>query len=219
MNYIKIEGIQDAYPERIEGTSEWYCCKIAANCFGDLYEAEEIVKAGHVYEGMNCVLIHYPDGQVYYPFVAKENVYVEAPAYCDGVLYFIVADFAEKWIQVVAFNTENFEQKTVFELPLDEVPSCYNLRIDVAPAMLLCESEDNVIEVLWPEKRTFKLNNHEVINFRDGDKVYFSEWFEDEEPDYNYYEQVVVRDWETGEEIERFDGRMHRMPNGDIWRM
>ena len=58
MNYIKIEGIQDAYPERIEGTSEWYCCKIAANCFCDLYEAEEIVKAGHVYEGMNCVLIH-----------------------------------------------------------------------------------------------------------------------------------------------------------------
>ena len=77
MNYIKIEGIEDAYPERIEGTSEWYCCKIATNCFCDLYEAEEIVKLGNVYEGMTCVLIHYPDGQVYYPFVAKENVYVE----------------------------------------------------------------------------------------------------------------------------------------------
>ena len=36
---------------------------------------------------------------------------------------------------------------------------------------------------------------------------------------YNYYEQVVVRDWETGEEIERFNGQMHRMPNGDIWEM
>ena len=41
----------------------------------------------------------------------------------------------------------------------------------------------------------------------------------EEEPDYNYYEQVVVRDWETGEEIERFNGQLHRMPNGDIWRM
>ena len=69
------------------------------------------------------------------------------------------------------------------------------------------------------EQKKFKLNDREVLNFRDGDKVYSSEWFEDEEPDYNYYEQVVVRDWETGEEIERFDGRMHRMPNGDIWRM
>ena len=62
------------------------------------------------------------------------------------------------------------------------------------------------------------MKDREVLNFRDGDKVYSSEWFEDEEPDYNYYEQVVVRDWETGEEIERFDGQMHRMPNGDIWR-
>jgi len=172
-----------------------------------------------VYEGMTCVLIHYPDGQVYYPFVAKENVYVEAPAFCDGVLYFIVADFAERLIQVVAFNTEDFEQKTVFELSLDEVPSCYNLRIHVAPAMLFCESENNVMEALWPEKKKFKMNDREVFNFRDGDKVYSSEWFEDEEPDYNYYEQVVVRDWETGEEIERFDGQLHRMPNGDIWRM
>ena len=218
MNYIKIEGIQDAYPERIEGTSEWYSCKLAANCFCDLYEAEEIVKAGNVYEGMTCVLIHYPDGQVYYPFVAKENVYVEAPVFCDGVLYFIVADFAERLLQVVAFHTKDFEQKNVFELSLDEVPSCYNLRIDVAPAMLLCESEAHVLEVIWPEKKTFKMNERQVLLFRDGNRVYFSEWFEEEAPNYSYYEQVVVRDWETGEEIERFDGQMHRMPNGDIWR-
>lgn len=219
MNYIKIEGIQDAYPERIEGTSEWYCCKIAANCFCDLYEAEEIVKMGNVYEGMNCVLIHYPDGQVYYPFVAKENVYVEEPVFCDGVLYFIVADFVEKMLQVVAFNTEDFEQKIVFELSLDEVPSCYNLRLDVAPVMLLCENEDNVLEVIWPEKKTFKMNEHEALMFCDGNRVYFSQWFEEPEPNYDYHEMVVVRDWETGEEIERFDGQMHRMPNGDVWIM
>ena len=218
MNYIKIEGLQDVYPERIEGTCEWYCCKIAANCFCDLYEAEEIVKMGQVYEGMTCVLIHYPDGQVYYPFVAKGNVYVEAPVYCDGELYFLVVDFTEKTIQIVAFNTEDFEQKVVLELPLETVPSCYNLRVEVAPVILIREREDNVLEVIWPEKKTFKTNNHETIMFRDGDKVYFSEWFEEEEPDYNYHEQVVVRDWETGEEIERFDGQMCRMPNGDVWR-
>lgn len=219
MNYIKIEGIVDAYPERIEGTSEWYYCKLATNNFCDLYEAEEIVNAGHVYEGMTCVLIHYPDGQVYYPFVAKENVYVEAPVFCDNVLYFIVADFTEKTIQVVAFNTEDFEQKTVFELPLDKVPNCYYLKLDVAPVMLYRVNEENVLEVIWPEKKTFKINDHQVLLFRDGDRVYFSEWFEEEEPDYNYYEQVVVRDWETGEEIERFEGQLCRMPNGDIWRL
>lgn len=219
MNYVKIEGLQDTYPERIEGTSEWYCCKIAANSFCDLYEAEEIVKMGNVYEGMTCVLIHYPDGQVYYPFVAKENVYVDSPVFCDNVLYFIVADFAEKILQVVAFSTENFEQKVVFEISLDEISNCYNLRLDVAPVMLFREDEEHYLEVLWPEKKKFKVNDREVLNFRDGNKMYFSEWFEETEPDYNYYEQVVVRDWETGEEIERFNGQLHRMPNGDIWEM
>ena len=224
MNFIKIEGLQDAYPERIEGTSEWYCCKIATNSFCDLYEAEEIVKAGNVYEGMTCVLIHYPDGQVYYPFVAKENVYVESPVFWNNMLYFLVVDFTEKILQVMEFNTEDFEQKVVKELSLDEVPNCYNLRLDVAPVMLLreenrCESEEHDLEILWPEKKTFKVKDHQVLLFRDEDKVYFSEWFEDPEPDYNYHEQVVVRDWETGEEIERFDGQMCRMPNGEIWRL
>lgn len=219
MNFIKIEGIVDAYPERIEGTSEWYYCKLATNNFCDLYEAEEIVNAGHVYEGMTCVLIHYPDGQVYYPFVAKENVYVEAPIFWDNKLYFLVVDFTEKTIQVVEFDAESFEQKTVFDIPLAKVPNCYRLLMDVAPAMLYRFDEDNVLEVLWPERKKFKLNEREVLLFRDGDRVYFSEWFEEPEPSYDYHEEVVVRDWETGEEVERFEGQLRRMPNGDIWRM
>jgi len=219
MNYIKIEGLQDVYPERIEGTSEWYCCKIAKNCFCDLYEAEEIVNAGNVYEGMTCVLIHYPDGQVYYPFVTKENVYVDAPVFWNDVLYFLVADFNEKSIQIVAFNTQDYEQKVVFELSLDEVENCYNLLLRVAPISLVRYSNDNVLEVLYPEKKSFKLGNNEGLMFRDEDRVYFSEWYEDPEPNYEYHEMVIVRDWNTGEEIERFDGQMCRMPNGDIWRM
>ena len=219
MNFIKIEGVVDAYPERIEGTSEWYYCKIAANSFCDLYEAEEIVNAGHVYEGMTCVLIHYPDGQVYYPFVAKENVYVEAPIFWDNKLYFLVVDFMEKILQIVEFDAESFEQKNVFELSLDKVPNCYRLLMDVAPPMLYRFDEDNVMEVIWPKKKKFQLNDHQVLLFRDGDRVYFSEWFEGPEPDYDYHEEVVVRDWETGEEIERFEGQLCRMPNGDIWRL
>ena len=62
----------------------------------------------------------------------------------------------------MAFNSEDFEQKVVSELSLDEVPSCYNLRLDVAPVMLLreenrCEGESHDLEVLWPEKKTFKM--------------------------------------------------------------
>ena len=224
MNFLKIEGLADVYPERIEGTSEWYCCKIATNCFCDLYEAEEIVKMGNTYEGMTCVLIHYPDGQVYYPFVAKENVYVDSPVYCNKSLYFTVTNFAENVLQVVAFSTEDFEQNVVCELSLDKVPNCYNLLLGVEPVMLYRlenrgESENNALKILWPEQKSFSMKDHQSFLFRDGDKMYFSEWFEEEEPDYNYHEQVIVRDWNTGEEIERFDGQLKRMPNGDVWVM
>lgn len=219
MNFIKIEGLQDVYPEKIEGTSEWYCCKIAKNCFCDLYEVEEILQAGETYEGMTCVLVHYPDGKVYYPFVTKENVYVDSPVFWDDVLYFLVADFNERTVQIVAFDTNDYEQKVVTELKLGESESWYNLMLHVAPVMLTRDTQENVLEVLYPEKKTFKMSDHEVMLFRDGDKIYFSEWFEEDEPNYEYHEMVIVRDWNTGEEIERFDGQLCRMPNGDIWVM
>ena len=58
----------EAYPEQIEGTMEWYYCKESRDCFGDLYEAEEIVKSGMSFSGMTCHVIHYPEGTVYSPF-------------------------------------------------------------------------------------------------------------------------------------------------------
>lgn len=215
MKFRKIEGLQDVCPERIEGTDEWYYCKIAKNCFCDLYEAEEIVKSGQVYEGMTCVLIHYPDRNVYYPFVTKENVYVDAPVYWDGALYFLVVDFTEKKIEIVAFDTAMYEIQTVEEFSLDEVENCYNLMLRVAPVVLVRDGNKNVLDVIYPEKKQFKMSNHEVFLFKDEEKMYFSEWQEDPE----YREMVVVRDWNTGKEIERFDGQLWRMPNGDVWVM
>ena len=215
MKFRKIEGLQDVCPERIEGTDEWYYCKIAKNCFCDLYEAEEIVKSGQVYEGMTCVLIHYPDRNVYYPFVTKENVYVDAPVYWDGALYFLVVDFTEKKIEIVAFDTAMYEIQMVEEFSLDEVENCYNLMLRVAPVVLVRDGNKNVLDVIYPEKKQFKMSNHEVFLFKDEEKMYFSEWQEDPE----YREMVVVRDWNTGKEIERFDGQLWRMPNGDVWVM
>jgi len=215
MKFRKIEGLQDVCPERIEGTEEWYCCKIAKNCFCDLYEAEEIVKAGQVYEGMTCVLIHYPDRNVYYPFVTKENVYVDAPVYWDGALYFLVVDFTAKKIEIVAFDTTMYEIQTVEEFSLDEVEDCYNLMLRVAPVLLVRDGNKKGLEVIYPEKKHFKMSNHESFLFKDEEKMYFSEWQEDPE----YREIVVVRDWNTGKEIERFDGQLWRMPNGDVWVM
>ena len=222
MKFRKIEGLQDVCPERIEGTDEWYCCKIAKNCFCDLYEAEEIVKSGQVYEGMTCVLIHYPDRNVYYPFVEKENVYVDEPVYWDGALYFLVVDFTEEKIEIVAFDTTLYEIQTVVEFPLSIVEDTYNLMLRVAPVLLVkynnqLEDDENKsgFDVIYPEKKHFEISNHESFLFKDEEKMYFSEWLEDPE----YREMVVVRDWNTGKEVERFDGQLWRMPNGEVWVM
>lgn len=213
MNFKKIVGLQDVYPERIEGTSEWYYCSVSKNSFCDLYEAEEIVGDGHVYEGMTCVLIHFPDGTVYKPFELKENIFVDEPVYWGGKLYFLSVDFHTRKMQIISFDEKSHEKNVVVELSLDEVEDCYNLMLHVAPVFLTREANDGYLEVVWPEKKRIKLEKRESLMFRDEDKIYCSEWFED--PD--YHEKVVVRDWHTGEITEIFDGQMMRMPNGEIW--
>ena len=214
MNFIKINGLQDNYPEDIEGTSEWYYCKIAEDTFCDLYEAEEIIKAGHTYKGMNCALIHFPDGTVYEPVTMQENVYVDTPVYWDGVLYFLVVDFNENRMRIVAWDTETKQTKMVKELLLNEVENCYNLMLRVAPITLVRYAKDDVLEILYPEKKNIQLGECESLYFRDGDKLYCSAWYEDLE----YHEKVIVRDYHTGEIQEVFDKQnMRRMPNGDVW--
>ena len=122
---------------------------------------------------------------------------MDSPVFWDNVLYFLVVDFNEKIIQIVAFDTQDYEQKVVTEMSLDEVENCYNLRLDVAPILLVQDRKENCLQVYYPEDKRFKIGDHETLLFRDGNKVYFSQWFED--PD--YHEMVIVRDWETGSEI------------------
>ena len=213
MKYLKIDGLTDVYPEPVEGTSEWYYCKLAKSTFCDLYEAEDIINSGNIYDGMNCVLIHYPDGEVIRPFEVEENVYVDAPVFYEGVLYFLVVDFNQKKIQIVAYTPKSQDKSTIAELPLSDVEDCYNLLLRVAPVLLIREANDGYLNILWPEKKKIEIGDTEGLMFRDGDNLYCSEWYEDSE----YHERIIVRDWNTGEVKEKFEGQMNRMPNGDVW--
>jgi hypothetical protein len=56
------------------------------------------------YEGMNCVLIHFPDGTVYYPFELMENRYVDVPVFWEELLYFLVVDFNIRQIQILSYD-------------------------------------------------------------------------------------------------------------------
>lgn len=215
MNLIKIDGIKDCYPEQIEGTNEWYYCKESKDSFCDLYEAEEMIKFGDKFTGMNCHLIHFPEGTVHSPFEMKENVYVESPSWDNGKLYFLVVDFSVQIIRIYEYFPMEKKLEIVKELPLTAVEDCYNLMLKTSPLMLCRDANKGVYEIIWPEHKTIEIGKTEGLLFRDGNDMYFSEWYEDPE----YHENVVVRDFNTGKIKERTPGYICRMPNGVYWRL
>lgn len=215
MNIIKIDGVTDCYPEQIEGTTEWYYCKESKNSFCDLYEAEEIIKAGEKFNGMNCHLIHFPEGTVHSPFEYRENLYVESPVWDDGKIFFLSVDFCEQIIQISRYFPEERRLEIIKELPLDTVEDCYNLTLKTSPLILCRDANKEVYEIFWPENKKIEIGKTEALLFRDGNDLYFSEWYEDPE----YHENVIIRDIDTGKIKEKFDGYLCRLPNGVYWKI
>ena len=79
--------------------------------------------------------------------------------------------------------------------------------------MLTRQGGDNHFQVIWPEKVDFEISTRESFLRRKDDRLYFSEWHED--PDYR--EEVNIRAYPTGELIEKIDGTVMTMPNGENW--
>ncbi|MFA9466215.1 MAG: hypothetical protein ACERKN_18265 [Velocimicrobium sp.] len=215
MNIIKIEGISEAYPERIEGTMEWYFCKVGKDGFCDLYEAEEIVKAGNIFPGMTCHLIHYSEGTVYSLFELEENVYVEQPVWDNGKLYFLRVDFIKQIIQIYSCFPDNQMLEIIKELALGILEDCYNLMLKVSPLMLCRDANNGIYEIVWPENIKIEIGQTEGLLFREGEDLYFSEWYENPE----YHENVIIRDLNSGAIKEKYQGYLCRMPNGVYWRI
>ena len=49
--------------------------------------------------------------------------------------------------------------------------------------------------------------------FGDGDELYFETWYED--PDYR--DEIVIRDFHTGDVLGRLPGILMTTPDGDVW--
>ena len=215
MNIIKIKGIPESYPELVDGTIEWYFCQESKNCFCDLYEAEEIVKSGEIFSGMTCHLIHYPEGTVHSPFELKENVYIEKPIWDKGKLYFLSVDFYKQKIQIYSYFPDNQKIEMMKELPLGIVEDCYNLMLKVSPLMLCRDANNGIYEIVWPENKKIEIGQTEGLLFRDGEDLYFSEWYEDPE----YHENVIIRDLYTGKIKEKYSGYLRKLPKGVYWKI
>lgn len=103
--------------------------------------------------------------------------------------------------------------KPLVVLPLSIVEDCYNLMLEASPLMLTRSAHDNQFQIIWPERRDFAIEDHEFFEFLEGNRLYTSVWYED--PDYR--EELLVRDYDTGELLERIPGSFRRMPNGEKW--
>ena len=210
MKEFDLSGITYLRPVR-EGTDEWYYALDYPD--GDLYEAEELFEDGLPLEGNNLYLIHYPDGAVIKPVEQKPNVALGEPVYSDGHISFAAVDFPAGRIIIYRFDCAARRLETLAELPLSDVKDCYNLRLFEHPLTLTRQANDGFLELVWPVHKSIAIGPTESFFFRQGRRLFFSAWYED--PDYR--EELIIRDADTGEILEKQPGDIQVMPNGELW--
>jgi hypothetical protein len=179
---------------------------------GDLYEAEELYGDGHRIRRNRLIFVHCPDGRVAEPVKAKDGQYFGSPAFDGGCPVILLADFPAGELCILRYDDARGEVTPIVTLPRSAVEDCYNLMLHRAPLMLTRQTSER-FQVIWPEKADFPIHGAESFVFREGDRLYFSRWYED--PDYR--EEVVVRRFPTGEIIGRFHGSLNEMPDGQHW--
>ena len=191
------------------GTGEWYWSTDYVH--GDLYEAEELFRMGHPVQSNRLYLIHYPDGTVYEPVPAIAGQYLGYPMNDNGSVALLAVNFPEGIIRILHFQPGELSE--VAQIPLSAVKDCYNLILHTAPLTLTRTPGDGTFEIVWPEEIRFPIGARETLNFRDGDKLYFTVWYEDP----IYREETVVRSVQDGTVLDRFPGDIRIMPNGEKW--
>ena len=209
MKRIVTNGITNLEP--LQGSSEWYWGADYAS--GDLYEAEELFRSGHPVQKNRLLLVHRPEGTVYEPVHTEPGQYLGRPVYHDGQVVLLLVDFPEGEIRILTFRATDGTTEPLAVLPLTMVEDCYNLMLEASPLLLTRAAHDNRFQVLWPERRDFAIEDHEMFAFLEGNRLYTWVWYED--PDYR--EEVLVRDYETGDVLERIPGNLRTMPDGQHW--
>lgn len=209
MKTIDLYGAISMEPVR-GGTGEWYWATDYIH--GDLYEAQELFEQGHPVQSNRLLLIHYPDGTVYEPIESVPWQYLGYPVYDGGSIVLLAVSFAEGLIRILRFDAQRNGTEEIARLPLSAVENCYNLILHTAPLTLTRHPHD-CFEIVWPERKRFAVEVRESFNFREGDRLYFTMWYED--PDYR--EETIVRALQDGAILERYPGDIRVMPNGDKW--
>ena len=212
---IETDGI--SYIEPVPGaTSEWYYGLDYE--LGDLYEAEELFNDGHTVKGREFCLVHYPDGEVFFPIPKTQGHYSEKPVFFECGIYMLDVDFPNGAIRIIRFGCNDHQVSIHAELPLSSVKDCYNLQLHISP-LTLSRQSGNELDIVWPQKVSLLMEDHDSFFLLDGEKLFFNRWFEEGEGvDYKYWEETIVRDL-NGNVIEILPGDVMQMPNGEMWHL
>lgn len=211
MKQIDIKGI--TYLEKLEGTSKWYWGTNYIH--GDLYEAEELFNNNHKIKSNILLFVSYPDGKVIEPIKAGDGQYFGKPIYYNDVIIILLVDFNKQLIILDQYDDVSSKIVNIVSIPLSEVKDCYNLMLNTSPLMLTRQGHENIFEIIYPNKIHFQIGNHESFYFRKNDHLYFSDWVENEDEEYR--EEVIIRDINTGNIIEKKPGAITVMPDGQVW--
>lgn len=209
-DFVRINTGGITYLERMDGT-DWQWGSDYAS--GDLYEAEELYRGGHPIRKNRLVFIRCPEPKLYEPLTARDGQYFGRPCFFDGRIYLLLADFPQQEILIYRCAPDMASAEAHVRLPLDTVPDCYNLMLHAAPLTLTRQGHENTFQVVWPERGSFAIDPSESLDSRDGDRLLFSKWYEDPA----YREELVVRRYPTGEVMERADGTLMTLPDGQRW--
>ena len=199
-----------SYLRPLTGSPDWYWGTDYTS--GDLYEAEELYRAGYRIRQNRLVFVHMPDGRVAEPVRAREGQYFGLPAFDDGAPVILLADFPVGELRLLRYHDERGEVLPIVTLPLGAVEDCYNLMPHLSPLCLTRQTAER-FQVVWPEPADFAIHPAESFCFRDGQRLYFSRWYED--PDYR--EEVVVRRFPDGAVLAQYRGALFELPDGRQW--
>ena len=198
-----------SYLAPLTGSRAWYWGTDFTS--GDLYEAEELYRDGHRIKQNRLIFVHYPEGRVMEPVQAREGQYFGLPAWGGGIVI-LLADFPAGELRLLRYADESGAVTPIVTLPRSAVEDCYNLMPHTSPLCLTRQTAER-FQVLWPDKVDFAIHPAESFCFRDGDRLYFSRWYED--PDYR--EEVVVRRMPDGAVTEQYRGALNELPDGQQW--
>ena len=167
----------------------------------------------HAIRSNTLLFVSYPNGKVIEPIKSQNGQYFGRPIYYDNHIIILLVDFNNQLIKLEKYNEITSVIENITSIPLSEIKDCYNLLLHTSPLMLTRQGNEGYFEIIYPNKSRFPIGNNETFCFRKNDKLYFSAWFEDDE----YREEVIIRDINTGQILEKKPGSITVMPDGQTW--